>query len=256
MAYYQIQAIMSGSRTKTIINKNENSVLTNYVLPYISTGAISLSWGKKKHSYQIRELRIYKTKKIWDKKSGVSFEKFTKKCRNIYSSFEKKANRILKTATVPVFVIMPIQGDRFGTQDDQRIFSEFDSRFQKIEKLLQTFDCTAIRIDKEYTLDELVRKIKAEIERAQFIIADLTEERPSCYFEAGYGEAKGKPIIYVASKESVVSPKQKTNIHFDIHRNVNYFSNHTEMAQKIKSTINKNKTRLFRQEEEPVIEKA
>jgi nucleoside 2-deoxyribosyltransferase len=88
----------------------------------------------------------------------------------------------------------------------------------------------------------LVKRIKSEIERALFIIADLTEERPSCYFEAGYGEAKGKPIIFIASKESVIKPGQKTNIHFDIHKNVNYFSNYDEMVEKIQSVIYKKKT--------------
>jgi hypothetical protein len=248
MIYYQVQAIMSGNRTKTIINKNESSVLTDIVLPFISSGTLQLDWGKKKHSYQVLEVRIFKTKKIWDKKSGISLDKFTKRSRNVYSTFEKKAQKIFQSSTIPVFLIMPIQGDKFGTQDDQRIFREFDARFKKIEKLLQSFSCTAIRIDKEYTLDELVRRIKNEIERAQFVIADLTEERPSCYFEAGYGEAKGKPIIYIASKESVIRTKEKTNIHFDIHRNVNYFSNHKEMTQKIKNAINKNKTLLFKKE--------
>jgi Tfp pilus assembly PilM family ATPase len=248
MVYYQVQAVMSGNRTKTLINKNESSVLTDIVLPFISTGTLQIDWGGKKRSYQVLEVRIFKTKKIWDKKSGIRLEKFTKRCRNVYSTFEKKAQKILQSSTIPVFIIMPIQGDNFGTQDNQRIFKEFDTRFKKIERLLQNFNCTAIRIDKEYALDELVKRIKNEIERAQFVIADLTEERPSCYFEAGYGEAKGKPIIYIASKESVIKPREKTSIHFDIHRNVNYFTNQKEMVQKIKNAINKNKTLLFKKE--------
>ncbi len=254
MPYYQIQAILSGNRTKTITNKNENSTLTDFVLPFMSTGTIELNWGNNKNTYQVLELRIFKTTNAWDKKGGIKFEAFTKKSRNIYSSFEKKAHAILKSKTHPVFVIMPIQGDKFGTQNDQRIFKEFELRFQQIEILLQKFDCTAIRIDKEYPLEELVKRIKLEIERSLFIIADLTEERPSCYFEAGYGEAKGKPIIYIASKESAVAPGHKTNIHFDIHRNVNYFSNHEEMSEKIKNVIEKNRNKLFKLEEEKTLQ--
>jgi len=29
------------------------------------------------------------------------------------------------------------------------------------------------------------------------VIADLTYERPNCYFEAGYTQGKGIPIIYL-----------------------------------------------------------
>lgn len=140
---------------------------------------------------------------------------------------------------------MPIQGDQYGTQDDQRVSAEFDRRFEVIEKHLGKHDAVAIRIDKEHTLDELVKRIKEEIERAQFVIADLTEERPSCYFEVGYAEALRKPVIYVASKESVVNPKTPTKIHFDIHRNINTFVNHKQLREKLDESIKKNRKRLF-----------
>ena len=90
-----------------------------------------------------------------------------------------------------------------------------------------------------------MKKIKEEIEKSTFVIADLTDERPSCYFEAGYAEALKKPIVFVASKESVVHPKTMTKIHFDIHRNVNYFTNTKELSQKLKAALDKNSAKLF-----------
>lgn len=140
---------------------------------------------------------------------------------------------------------MPIQGEKFGSQDEQRIWKEYDTRFEVIERTLGKFGAVAIRIDKEHTLDELVKRIKEEIEKSTFVIADLTDERPSCYYEAGYAEAMKKPIIYVASKESVVNPKTKTRIHFDIHRNVQYFVNHTELKEKLRAALEKNKDHLL-----------
>ena len=122
---------------------------------------------------------------------------------------------------------------------------EFDQRFEVIESLLGKLGAVAIRIDKEHTLDELVRRIKEEIERSTFVIADLTDERPSCYFEAGYAEALRKPIVFIASKESVVNPKSKTHVHFDIHRNIKFFVNHAEMKEKLKAVIEKNRARLM-----------
>ena len=103
----------------------------------------------------------------------------------------------------------------------------------------------AIRIDKEHALEDLVGRIKKEIRGAQFVVADLTDERPSCYFEAGFAEALGKSVIYVASKQSVAKPGSKTVIHFDIHMNMNYFTNHDELKEKLSSSIEKNRHKLF-----------
>lgn len=84
-----------------------------------------------------------------------------------------------------------------------------------------------------------------EIRDAVFIIADLTDERPSCYFEAGYAEGLPRSIIYVASKDSAVNPGTPTKIHFDIHMNVHFFSNHAELKENLAAAIEKNRDRLF-----------
>lgn len=244
MKYHAI-AVLSGDRRKSIVNKSEDQMLTDVVLPFVRTGVITARWGKSTQSYQVLELRVYGTTDAWYKASGVPLDKFIGKSRNKFASFEKKARKALGVNAPRVFVVMPIQGEQFGTQDEQRVWREFDARFESIEKTIGKFDAVAIRIDKEYTLDELVKRIKEEIHKSTFVIADLTEERPSCYFEAGYAEALGRPILYVASKESVVNPKTKTHIHFDIHRNVNFFTNNKELKEKLKSVIRKNKDKLF-----------
>lgn len=241
-------ATLSGGRRKVIVNKTEEQVLTDCVIPFVSTGLMKAKWGATVQSYQVLELRIYKTNNAWVKTSGVPLEKFIGKAQNRFKAFEKRANESLSVSAHRVFVIMPIQGDQYGTQDDQRIWTEFDKRFEVIETLLGSHDAVAIRIDKEHTLDELVKRIKEEIERSQFVVADLTDERPSCYFEAGYAEALRKPVIYVASKESVVNPKTPTKIHFDIHRNINLFVNHKQLREKLDASIKKNRERLFSKE--------
>jgi nucleoside 2-deoxyribosyltransferase len=140
---------------------------------------------------------------------------------------------------------MPIQGDEYGAQTDRNIFLEYTARFAVVEKALEAFDCIAIRIDREAPMGSLVERIKREIARSQFVIADLTDERPSCYFEAGYADALGKPLIFVASRESVLHPGEATKIHFDIHQNVQFFGNHKELAEKISDVVTKNRTTLL-----------
>ncbi len=94
-------------------------------------------------------------------------------------------------------------------------------------------------------MGSLVDRIKQEIRRSQFVVADLTDERPSCYFEVGYAEALQKPVIFVASKESVVAPGTDTKVHFDIHQNVQFFANHDELAKKVRDVIEKNREALL-----------
>ncbi|MGA2494350.1 MAG: hypothetical protein ABSF67_15630 [Roseiarcus sp.] len=140
---------------------------------------------------------------------------------------------------------MPIQGEQGGTQEEQRIYKEYDDRFEVIEKIVGKFGGVAIRIDKEHVLDDLVGRIKREIQECRFVIADLTDERPSCYFEVGYAEALGRPVIYAASKQSVSKPGTNTKIHFDVHMNINFFVNHKELREKINKAIEKNRAKLF-----------
>jgi hypothetical protein len=242
---FQTIAILSGDRQKTIPNRSESEVLSEIVLPFIATGVIKAKWGQKVQSYQVLELRIYETKTLWNKKSGSVIADFIKGKKNLYGRFESKAESLLSTKRSKVFVITPIQGEKHGDQDQQRIFKEYDHRFTAIEKVISEAGAVAIRIDKEHVLGDLVGRIKKEIKSARFVVADLTDERPSCYFEAGFAEALGKKVIYLASKQSVAKPGTKTFIHFDIHANVNFFTNHEELTDKLSKAIEKNRSDLF-----------
>ncbi len=50
--------------------------------------------------------------------------------------------------------------------------------------------------------------ILSAINRSRFLVADLTDEKPNCYYEVGYAHALGKPVIILA--------KESTHRHFDI----------------------------------------
>ncbi|MDX6623517.1 MAG: hypothetical protein QOE75_1449 [Solirubrobacterales bacterium] len=230
-------------------NLSEGDV-RNAVEEFVRDGTLTTRWGNNRPTRQAYEMRIFETGEAWAKKGGGTFQEFIKGKRNVYNRFAKEVEKRQRPRT-RVFVVMPIQGDRYGTQSDQTIHKTYDDRFEAIEAALQEFDCVAIRIDKESPIGELVARIKDEIRRAGFIVADLTDERPSCYFEAGYAEALDKPVIYLASKESVMNPQQETKIHFDIHQNVRFFSNHDELTSKLKEAVERNRTRLFGEAGEP-----
>ncbi len=237
-------AVLSGDRQKTIPNRTEEQLLSEVVLPFVANGVITAKWGAKTQSYQVLELRIYETGDRWDKRTGPLGDLLKRK-RNQWNRFSSRAQKLLGQNKPRIFVVMPIQGEKHGTQEDQRIYREYDERFEMIERVIAGYDGVAIRIDKEHPLDDLVSRIKKEIRDAAFVVADLTDERPSCYFEAGFAEALPRPVIYVASKQSVIKTSTPTKIHFDIHMNVHYFTNHRELKEKLSDAIEKNRVRLF-----------
>lgn len=251
--FFHVIATLSGGRRKSLSNKSEEDILS-LVTQFKAEGAISAYWGEKTQTYQVLELRIFQTTNKWNRPTDGALESFIGKGkRNLYQKYEKKAQKILGKKTHRVFVVMPIQGEKFGSQDEQRIFMEYDKRFENIERVLSKSGCVGFRIDKEYPLKGLVDRIKEEIHKAKFLVADLTDERPACYFEAGYAEALKKPVIYLASKESVMNPKQPTKIHFDIHQNVNFFINHDQLREKLQASIDKNRAILFYEPKETPI---
>lgn len=237
-------AIRSGDRQKTIPNRTEEEILLEVVLPFVASGVITAKWGEKTQTYQVIELRIFETKDKWVKQKGAIGDLLKGK-KNQYTRFETRAKKILATNKPKIFVVMPIQGEKHGDQEQQRVYREYDERFETIESVVADAGGIAIRIDKEHPLEDLVARIKKEIKGCIFVVADLTDERPSCYFEAGYAEALGRPVIYVASKQSVSRPGTATKIHFDIHMNVQYFTNHKELQEKLAAVIEKNRDDLF-----------
>ena len=247
-----LAAGQQGGQQKSIFNKTHEQAL-DIVTEFMTEGTVTTRWGNQTRTRQALELRAFQTPDKYDKKSSGSFASFAKRRRNVYLRLEKEARERLPQNRIRVFVIMPIQGDRFGTQSEQQIKREYDERFQVIEEALQGFGCVAIRIDKQQHLGDLVARIKEEIRRASFVIADLTDERPSCYFEVGYAEALGRPIIHVASKENVMEPGAETRIHFDIHSNVRFFTNHEQLAEEVAAAVEGNQDQLLKEPDHVVV---
>jgi len=79
-------------------------------------------------------------------------------------------------------------------------------------------------------------KLRVEIQSADFVVADLTHDNLGAYWEAGYAEGLGKPVIYTCEKGKFDSNKS----HFDTnhHLTVLWEDNNREAAgEDLKATI-------------------
>jgi nucleoside 2-deoxyribosyltransferase len=76
---------------------------------------------------------------------------------------------------------------------------------------LEKFKYSVVRIDKVQDSGRIAEQILNQIARSEIVLADLTGERPNCYYEAGYAHALGKEII--------LTVKRGGKVHFDLASN-------------------------------------
>lgn len=109
------------------------------------------------------------------------------------------------------FVIMQI-----GNPDLDRLYKDF------YVPAIQKANLESKRIDLDNEGNLIKKEIIENIEKAEIIIADLTNERPNCYLEIGYamGIDKYKNLIFTAREDHYPeSPNFKIGgpkIHFDV----------------------------------------
>jgi len=92
------------------------------------------------------------------------------------------------------------------------------------------------KLEEVLTAGLIDNQMRVQIRNARFVIADLTHDNHGAYWEAGYGEGLGKPVIYLCEK----SKFEKFKTHFDT-------SHHTTIVwdiEEIESAMNKLKATI------------
>ena len=57
--------------------------------------------------------------------------------------------------------------------------------------------------------------IEDEIRRCSFLVADLSDDNAGAYWEAGFAEGLGKPVIYICRETDANDPTKEKKTHFD-----------------------------------------
>ncbi len=123
-----------------------------------------------------------------------------------------------------VFIIMSFQ-------------KKFDKLYTVYKAVCKDFGFDAVRTDKVYSLDKILPRILKGIRHSAFVIADVTETSPNVFYEIGFAEGLGRPIIATA--------KVDTKLPFDIvDTPVTFWSSLEDLKSKLEPLINEVKISL------------
>lgn len=99
------------------------------------------------------------------------------------------------------------------------------------------------RVDKEEFEGTITQAILEKIESCKLVIADVTHERPNCYYELGYAVALGKPYIITARADHDPRrpgrSKEDLKVHFDLDSHKITYWNTGAMAELKQELINR-----------------
>jgi hypothetical protein len=142
---------------------------------------------------------LYYAHPIWNRKGKAAFI-----CRltPIGVSLACSSSALAREFPLPkknsCFVIMSFA-------DDKRLMDYY--RFG-IKSAVETLGYECVRADKIEHNGRITEKVLDELDNSRFVIADLTQARPNCYYELGYA--------HHARKDVVPTIHSSSTIHFDV----------------------------------------
>jgi hypothetical protein len=110
---------------------------------------------------------------------------------------------------------------------------ENKATYNTIVSACNALNLKARRVDESVGSGLIHLQIKDEIEKAEFCVFDLTDERPNVYYELGYAHGVGNE-----ANDILLIAKQSTVLHFDVAPlRVNYYSSVADLGETVKDRL-------------------
>ncbi|MEQ6377442.1 hypothetical protein RZN22_13415 [Bacillaceae bacterium S4-13-58] len=173
----------------------------------------------------------------------------TKEILFILRGLAEKGYISSNVSTLPTSIVVSAKGwdrvnelsyGRFGESRQGFIAMSFDqsmnSASETIKEVIKKTGYEPMRIDNKQHNNRIDSEIIAEIRRSRFVVADVTQHRNGVYYEAGFAQGLGIPVIWTCSKEDF------DKLHFDT-RQINHiiWDNeemlYNELFNRIRATI-------------------
>jgi nucleoside 2-deoxyribosyltransferase len=111
--------------------------------------------------------------------------------------------------------------------------TELDTAYSEgIEPAIREAGYEPLRVDRVEHNEKICDRIVAEIRRSLFLVADVTNQKPGVYFEAGLAMALGQQVIWSCREDD------KNNVHFDTRQyNHIFWKSPAELRERLRDRI-------------------
>jgi hypothetical protein len=207
-----------GEKKRYWWNRTRDDLINDLLIPLLGKQVLSVNRRGNKYLFNfgsVSYMTIIKTKnKLKRVATGKSPEElrdqefidshnatkdFINEVKLLTSSESSRSllERALEQPLKQIFVIM-----QFG---DELLDSAYEG---VIKPLGEKYGFEVLRVDEIQDSGNISQQILENISQSELVLADLTGERPNCYYEAGFAQALGKELILSIHKDD--------DVHFDL----------------------------------------
>lgn len=215
--YYHCELRIDGGRHYWW-NYGLEELMSSLIIPYINKQVVPVSLDEGRgilNLASVTYIQVFKTEEQIPADTKEQRESITKDvCSGKYEDCTQEiieiclrsrklidTKSILQNQFIPakkqVFVIMKFK--------DKVLDSAYEGVIKPIAK---KYHYRPLRIDEIQNSGKITDQILEEISRSEVILADLSGEKPNCYYEAGFAHAIGREMIFTIRKG--------TRVHFDL----------------------------------------
>jgi len=255
--FFHLVVTITGLTDWIEVNKGRDEVLSDFICPFINK-EITIHQGELFNMSSFGSIAVFRTNKpidsdwpvkkseYFESKSGISSEISAQihydRALSIYlkEHGEDVTQRLFQEA------LMLIESGQY-TETRRALMKSIKGRYSFF---VCPFEVEDVDHNYEFVIKPIIEKYQFKIERAdeiahtekitdviidainksRFVVADLSEERPNCYYEVGYAHARSKSVIILA--------REGTERHFDLsaHKWI-YWKDYKDLKPKFEKEI-------------------
>lgn len=229
--FYHIEIALGQIESDLYVNKTREEILVQYLCPFLNR-EIAMFKGAISNLMFLGSMRIWETDKPVDSVWPINRKEHKRKSLYIDTTvlidgeiirvLEKEANNVSEQFYAEAITM--IESGKYKEQrakivevikgsysfficalDNDEVMHNYEF---VIKPAIKQFNFDIQKADEISHTGTITGAILSAINRSRFLVADLTDEKPNCYYEVGYAHALGKPVIILA--------KEGTHRHFDI----------------------------------------